>query len=275
VPTLYQPSYTNPLAVIQQQLLNTPFARVVGASPYRMIFINPRKYFNPTDTVDFSKMLRKVFREAITEWMENALANISPVSATLATAISQYATDLIKGADGSFYMFFINPTTLRVNHSKITQEVLTGAGWDFDILGDQLSTFTFSGTSGNMLQESLELFSIKLSRAYFKFLALEQFYLYNNNDPLLMILDQTAYLVKFISLTWNWDANDIYQIKYDFTVKTNPLTAFDIISGAGITTLFNTVKLGDVLFDPSKREDLFVISSSGIDVYEKEMKLYE
>lgn len=244
---------------------------IFGVSPLRLTLINPRKFFNPDKKFEFSQLLEKAYKLALVDFTENLIDTAGlPITSVLEAA--NQVIDGFKNATGSFFSFYINPTTMSVNHSKVTQETLTGAGWDFDVLGDNLSNYNFSGTSGNMLMNNL--FTLRLSRAYFKFVALEQFYLYNNNDPLLMILDYNAYIGKLISMNYTWDSNDIYQIKYDFTWRGNPLYSFDAITGAGVSTVFNQVNVTDIIFDPVLSEDLFVARPGNIDVFNKEMLLY-
>jgi len=254
--------------------------KISGVSPTRMMWINPRKFFDPGDEFDYSKVLKEVLLTTVQEFASNVVDQHIPGANLLVAAAESYIPTLVKDSDSKFFMFYLSPQTMKVSHQKIAQETLTGGGWDFDVLGDQLSTYTFSGTSGSFLEESfdfkkmilfdLSLSNLKMSRAFFKFAAMEQFYLYNNNDSLMFVLDQTAYIGKLVNMSWNWAADDIYQIKYDFAWRMNPLFSFDIFSGAGVTTLFNASKLKD-LFNPELREDLFTTKFSKIDTYEERL----
>lgn len=246
-------------------------------SPFRMTFINPRRFFNAGSEIDWVKLITKSVAAATTEW----LANLSTLNSSLdiggmSTVVSDLANSLITGSDGSIYIFYINPKTVNVSHQKIVNEVLTGSGWDYDVLGDQISSYDFAGTSGNMIATIpfTDILSIRLSRAFLKFVIFEQFYLYNNNDPLILIFDHMAYIGKLAGMNWSWDADDIYQIKYNFSWRCDPLFSFEPITGAGVTSLFDRADLINTMFNPSLKHDLFLTREGNIDVYEQGVKLY-
>jgi len=243
-------------------------------SPFRMMFINPRTYADSKNKIDWETLVRDSVASQAIEWAANLAAMKSPFTESISTVAAEMAQVALNGSDGSMFTFHINPQNLKVNHQKITNEVLTGAGWDFDVLGDQLSNYNFSGTSGNMITTigKTDFVAIKLSRAYLKFAIFEQFYLFNNNDPLLLIFENTAYLGKLVNLSWNWDANDIYQIKYDFTWRCDPIMSFDVTSGVGVTPMFERGNIVEIMFPANVQRDQYLVRSSSVDSYEDGVK---
>lgn len=182
----------------------------------------------------------------------------------ITSIVNNIATNILKESDlgndtFSFYKFRINPQRMNVSRQKIINEKYTGAGWDEDTVMERMIQYTYQGTTGslvpyNFFNSSIEplmrnLFSKiglgsivdymnvpqltrnpKLSASYLKFLNLEQFWNYNNND-LLFIWEDNCYVGKFVDFSYDLSEREPYQITWRFSIKVYPEFKYNLFTG--------------------------------------------
>lgn len=163
-----------------------------------------------------------------------------------------------------YFRFKINPQNLNVDRKKIISSRYTGAGFDVDTRGEELIGMTYSGTTGSLvpkglymrllreIESQLDLFknvmllngvtgtiqnkineicrNPKLSTAYLRFLLLE-LYWQHANDEMLIIWEDNAYIGKFTQFSYKLDANNPYQILYNFSIQVYPEFKYNVATG--------------------------------------------
>jgi hypothetical protein len=121
------------------------------------------------------------------------------------------------------YQFRINPTNVTTNKGKLTQAVLTEAGFERGYFGNALTTLSYRGSTGYMWlpQEIFNRVSrdTRLSPVMQKFIKFEMFYDRLDND--VMMLSHRGDLFRGAITRFNYteQSTDPWQISYEFTME--------------------------------------------------------
>ena len=190
-------------------------------------------------------------------------------SGNVGSIIGNIASNILEESDLSndsfkFYKFRINPQKMDVQRRKVINEKYTGAGFDLDTITEEMIGFNYTGTTGSLVPYNLfsstveplmrELLSKtnlsgvigsmndnyidipqlsnnpKLSASYLKFLNLEQFWRYNNND-LMFIWEDNCYIGKFVDFSYSLTEKEPYQITWRFSIKVYPEFTYNLFTG--------------------------------------------
>lgn len=166
-----------------------------------------------------------------------------------------------------YFRFKINPNKLRVSRKKMISQRYTGGGWDVDTRGEEMINYSYSGSTGSLVPQDLikkmgslinssgifqyvrdnagfaepllnvmnnlskELFNNpKLSIAYIKFLLFEEFWK-SNLDELMIIWEDNGYIGKLTNFNYDLDAQNPYQILYNFDLLVYPDFKYNLYTG--------------------------------------------
>lgn len=159
------------------------------------------------------------------------------------------ATKLVTSSNPGIYRFFINPTNLQMNITKIVTQVLEKKGWEtihWPESPNQMITMAFSGTSGTMIPirqlREQGVRDTKFSLNWMRFQQFQSLVLGATND-LKMLYDGKLYEGYVTGLQYVEDANNPFFIQYTFTFMAYPDRIKNI---AAPNTLFNAVPLASV-----------------------------
>lgn len=161
-----------------------------------------------------------------------------------------------------YFMFRLSPQKLSKSFNKIRDNRLTGSGPIMETHGNQLITYSYTGTMGNMRPAISALRFPELTPAWHYLQLFEQFFLKQNGD-LVFILNDEVVVGRFDSFSYDVDANNPYIINYKFSVSIYPDTKFSLLSG-GVGQAFKVIK---PVQGGSPYRDLSP-TSSAIDVFE-------
>lgn len=216
----------------------------------------------------------------IVSGLTNVVNAVAPKVGTIIGNIAQeiYKQNGLFEDNLAYFRFRINPNKLSVSNKKILSTKYTGSGYDIDTRGNELIQYKYTGTSGSlvpynffdsvgipMLKQLFEVLNIgasiagaserfpelssnpKLSEAYLKFLLFDLFWRYNNDD-LLVFWEDNCYVGKLNSFNFNLDANNPYQIIWDFDLQVYPDFVYNVYTGwiseADFSNIKNTFNRG-------------------------------
>ena len=122
-----------------------------------------------------------------------------------------------------YHKFRINPDNLTVGNKKVDSIVYTKKGHERQYHGEDLVTFTYRGSTGYMQSylRSIGINDIRFSEAWAKFEGFKKFYT-DSEDDVNMYYDGAVYEGFFGNFNYRKDANDPFQIKYDFIFTAYP-----------------------------------------------------
>jgi len=158
-----------------------------------------------------------------------------------------------------YYRFRINPSNVTIRRSKMYSVVETKDGWDRMVWkkeqgSNAMIQISYKGSTGFMLAPSLKKWiggiggggkargtlgnassiaegmkwmaktvsaDVKLSKAFYKFKQMEKFFLQNTND-LGLFYDFIVYKGWMTNFSYAQDANNPFQINYDFDFTAYP-----------------------------------------------------
>jgi len=121
------------------------------------------------------------------------------------------------------FRFRINPNSVQVSKGKLTQAVLTHAGYERAYFGNDLTRLSYSGSTGRLwlpqeFQNSIFV-DIRLSPVWQKFIQFEVWFEQMNRDVMLLDHHGTLYRGAQTQFSYGERADDPYQIQYQFNFE--------------------------------------------------------
>lgn len=233
-------------------------------NPSPLIIINPDAF------EDFQSLKNKIILDSIVDSVSgmflDALSEISTrmnfENPNLGTLISRLTQDIFSQfhlAEDSlnYYSFPINPQEFSPSKKKMISEKYTGSGYDLDTRGEEMRSYSYSGTTGslmpkdffvarslplwnelttllNLSQNVISFPSIssnpKLSSKYLKFLMFDKFWEKNNND-VFVIWEDNCYKGRFSNYKYTVSHTKPYEILYSFDLRVYPDCTYNYQTG--------------------------------------------
>ena len=121
------------------------------------------------------------------------------------------------------FRFRINPQSVQISKSKLTQTVLTHAGYERAYFGNDLTRLSYSGSTGRLwlpqeFQNSMFV-DIRLSPVWQKFVQFEVWFEQMNRDVMLLDHRGTLYRGAQTQFSYTERADDPFQIQYQFNFE--------------------------------------------------------
>lgn len=202
-----------------------------------------------------------LIKEAIASGFPDYLVGVA--TDTLGNALFQ-DNDMINSAiqglvqvinpDTKVYKMRINPTSLKVTKQK-QQTLVEYGNEEFELQNwkNKLDTYSYAGTSGSLvpgktfIQNGMD--DLRLSHAWQKFEIFKNYF--SDTNSLLAVLYEDEIFIGFFggSFTFDRDAHNPFQIKYNFELKVISSTRINLFTGqlgkagAAINVLSNLVPI--------------------------------
>jgi len=195
----------------------------------------------------------------------NAAAEIE---ATLFQAAQLLVQQQIANDIDKYYTFRINPSKLDKKFGKIRDNKLTGRGNVQQTHGNQLTTFSYSGTMGNMYPPfstpGIDLIRApQLSVAWHALAMFERFFLEQDGD-LLFVFEYDTFVGRLDSFSYSMDANNPWLINYQFQTSMYPNMKWSIMDGWVVKAFEEIRPVTDIVLNVPTLPQL-----TSIDVFEE------
>ena len=240
---------------------------------FTMAVINPWAYHVAAEAqTEIAIQVAKKAAVYLASTLEQYIRRATPGgrNPALVTELTRQAFDLAEVAIArgmasqiqKYFLFRLNPSKLDKSFAKIRDNKLTGAGPIMDTYGNQLITYSYSGTMGNMRPAVSFLRMPQLSPAWHYLQLFEEFFLRHHED-LIFVLDNEVVIGRFDSFKYGLNADQPWLVNYNFQVSVYPETKFSLLTG-GVGQAFLAIK-------PGMMRNPFVganDTSSAIDVFD-------
>jgi hypothetical protein len=153
------------------------------------------------------------------------------------------------------YKFRINPTSAKWDFRKLQKKTNYGYGiYDLEPYGEEMIKLSLNNTTGFLMPpeplKTLGIFDIMLTEGYQKLKELENYYL-NSGQRLFLYFFRTFYYGWLTDLSYSFDANNPFQIKFSLGFELHPYIRIPLWGKpqAYIGTKFNLPKVSFTLSD--------------------------